>query len=177
MRTPAGRETDAAPLLACAKPGRAKCSLSLLRGLIRCVAPARCISSNQPFTQCFPLREDEHDKLEILMENLPNCPKCNSEYVYSDGSILICPECAHEFQAEDAAEKVYKDVNGTVLSDGDTVIVTQDLKVKGASSPIKKGTKVKNIKLVEPEDGVHDISCKIAGFGSMMLKTSVVKKG
>lgn len=111
------------------------------------------------------------------MENLPNCPKCNSEYVYSDGSILICPECGFEFQADDVAEKVYKDMNGNVLVDGDTVIVAQDLKVKGASSPIKKGTKVKNIRLVEPDDGVHDIACKIPGFGSMMLKTSVVKKG
>ncbi|WP_147822587.1 zinc ribbon domain-containing protein YjdM [Salidesulfovibrio onnuriiensis] len=110
------------------------------------------------------------------MEKLPNCPQCNSEYVYSDGSILICPECGFEFQAEDAAERVYKDANGTVLADGDTVIVIQDLKVKGASSAIKKGTKVKNIRLVEPEDGVHDISCKIDGFGAMMLKTSVVKK-
>jgi len=110
------------------------------------------------------------------MENLPNCPKCKCEYVYHDGSILICPECGFEFQAEDAAEKVYKDVNGNVLTDGDTVIVIQDLKVKGASSSIKKGTKVKNIRLVEPEDGVHDISCKIPGFGAMMLKTSIVKK-
>ena len=111
------------------------------------------------------------------MENLPNCPKCNCEYVYTDGTMLICPECSHEFQDGDVQERVYKDVNGTVLADGDTVIVTQDLKVKGASSPIKKGTKVKNIRLVEPEDGVHDISCKIPGFGAMMLKTSVVKKG
>lgn len=111
------------------------------------------------------------------MDTIPNCPKCNSEYVYDDGSMLVCPECAHEFKAEDVAEKVYKDANGNVLVDGDTVIVMQDLKVKGASGPIKKGTKVKNIRLVEPDDGVHDISCKIPGFGSMMLKTSVVKKG
>lgn len=111
------------------------------------------------------------------MENLPNCPQCNSEYVYPDGSILVCPECAFEFQPQDAEEKVYKDANGNVLVSGDTVIVIQDLKVKGASSAIKKGTKVKNIQLIEPEDGVHDISCKIPGFGSMLLKTSVVKKG
>lgn len=111
------------------------------------------------------------------MDTLPNCPKCKSEYVYDDGSVLVCPECGFEFQADDVAEKVYKDVNGNVLVDGDTVIVTQDLKVKGASSAIKKGTKVKNIRLVEPEDGIHDIACKIPGFGSMMLKTSVVKKG
>ena len=111
------------------------------------------------------------------MESIPNCPQCNCEYVYSDGTVLVCPECGLEFQPEDAAERVYKDVNGNVLADGDAVIVIQDLKVKGASSPIKKGTKVKNIRLVEPEDGVHDISCTIPGFGSMMLKTSVVKKG
>lgn len=110
------------------------------------------------------------------MDTLPACPKCGSEYVYSDGTALICPECGHEFQAEDTQEKVYKDANGNVLVDGDTVIVIKDLKVKGASS-IKKGTKVKNIRLVEPEDGVHDISCKITGIGAMMLKTSVVKKG
>ena len=110
------------------------------------------------------------------METLPNCPQCSSEYVYHDGSVLVCPECSFEFQAEDVAERVYKDVNGNVLTSGDTVIVTQDLKVKGASSAIKKGTKVKNIQLIEPEDGVHDISCKIQGFGSMLLKTSVVKK-
>ncbi|WP_319542268.1 zinc ribbon domain-containing protein YjdM [uncultured Pseudodesulfovibrio sp.] len=111
------------------------------------------------------------------MENIPNCPQCQCEYVYSDGSILVCPECSFEFQAEDVAEKVYKDANGNVLVDGDTVIVIQTLKVKGASSDIKKGTKVKNISLIEPADGVHDISCKIPGFGSMLLKTSVVKKG
>ncbi|WP_027184977.1 zinc ribbon domain-containing protein YjdM [Desulfovibrio inopinatus] len=115
------------------------------------------------------------------METIPNCPQCNCEYVYHDGSMYVCPECALEFQAADAAadagEKVYKDANGAVLVDGDTVIIMQDLKVKGASGPIKKGTKVKNIKLIEPTDGVHDISCKIPGFGAMFLKTSVVKKG
>lgn len=113
------------------------------------------------------------------METLPNCPQCSSAYVYSDGSMLICPECSHEFQAEDtqSAVRIYKDANGNILQDGDTVIIIQDLKVKGATSSIKKGTKVKGIKLIEPEDGVHDISCKILGFGSMLLKTSVVKKG
>jgi len=110
------------------------------------------------------------------MDNLPNCPKCGCEYVYDDGSVLVCPECGFEFNADDVKEKVYTDANGNVLVDGDDVIVIQDLKVKGASSSIKKGTKVKGIRLVEPEDGEHDISCKIPGFGSMMLKTSVVKK-
>lgn len=119
------------------------------------------------------------------MENIPKCPQCASEYVYHDGSLYICPECGLEFQPEDVAdeaagdtqERVYKDANGNVLNNGDTVVITKDLKVKGASSPIKKGTKVKNIRLIEPEDGVHDIDCKIPGFGSMLLKTSIVKKG
>lgn len=110
------------------------------------------------------------------METPPNCPQCASEHVYHDGSMFVCPECGKEFQAEEAAGRVYKDANGTVLADGDTVVIIQDLKVKGGS-PIKKGTKVKNIKLIEPEDGVHDISCKLPGFGAMFLKTSVVKKG
>lgn len=112
------------------------------------------------------------------MENLPNCPKCNSEYTYEDGSLLVCPECGYEWNAnmESEYENVIKDANGNVLSDGDSVIVIKDLKVKGSSSSIKIGTKVKNIRLVhDPSDG-HDIECKIDGFGAMKLKSSVVKK-
>lgn len=109
------------------------------------------------------------------MEDFPNCPQCNSAFVYHDGSMFVCPECGKEFQEEDVAERVYKDANGNVLESGDTVIIVKDLPVKG-SSPIKKGTKVKNIQLIEPEDGVHDISCKVQGYGAMLLKTSVVKK-
>ena len=112
------------------------------------------------------------------MENLPNCPKCNSEYTYEDGSLLVCPECGYEWNAnmESEDENVIKDANGNVLSDGDSVIVIKDLKVKGSSSSIKIGTKVKNIRLVhDPYDG-HDIECKIDGFGAMKLKSSVVKK-
>lgn len=113
-----------------------------------------------------------------LMSNLPNCPKCNSEYTYEDGSLLICPECAHEWTLEAGNEnnedtKVVKDANGNVLNDGDSVTVIKDLKVKGCSSPIKMGTKVKNIRLV---DGDHDIDCKIEGFGAMQLKSEFVKK-
>ncbi|MCM3587430.1 zinc ribbon domain-containing protein YjdM [Mesobacillus maritimus] len=112
------------------------------------------------------------------MSNLPNCPKCNSEYVYEDGNLLVCPECAHEWtltEAEQGEEqKVFKDANGNVLSDGDTVTVIKDLKVKGSSSVLKIGTKVKNIRLVE--DGDHDIDCKIDGFGAMELKSEFVKK-
>ena len=112
------------------------------------------------------------------MMKLPNCPKCNSEYTYEDGNLFVCPECAHEWSAEAGAEsgegeKVIKDSNGNVLSDGDTVTVIKDLKVKGSSSVIKIGTKVKNIRLI---DGDHDIDCKIDGFGAMKLKSQFVKK-
>jgi protein PhnA len=111
------------------------------------------------------------------MAALPNCPKCNSEYTYEDGSLLVCPECAHEWSLEETSTsediKVYKDANGNILQDGDTVSVIKDLKVKGSSSVIKQGTKVKNIRLV---DGDHDIDCKIDGFGAMKLKSEFVKK-
>lgn len=113
------------------------------------------------------------------MNELPNCPKCNSAYVYEDGNLLVCPECAHEWtpgaESEAAAEdKVVKDANGNVLQDGDSVTVIKDLKVKGSSSVLKQGTKVKSIRLV---DGDHDIDCKIDGFGQMKLKSEFVKKG
>lgn len=113
------------------------------------------------------------------MSNLPNCPKCQSEYTYEDGSLLICPECAHEWSGNaDAAEskedvKVVRDANGNVLNDGDSVTVIKDLKVKGSSMVIKIGTKVKNIRLIE---GDHDIDCKIDSFGAMKLKSEFVKK-
>lgn len=110
------------------------------------------------------------------MANLPNCPKCQSEYTYEDGTLYICPECAHEWTAESEISEeqmVVKDANGNVLKDGDTVSVIKDLKVKGSSSVIKIGTKVKNIRLVE---GDHDIDCKIDGFGAMQLKSGFVKK-
>ena len=109
---------------------------------------------------------------------LPNCPKCNGEYVYEDGNLLICPECGHEFSAGEvaAAEEasLVKDSNGNILQDGDDVIIIKDLKVKGATSDLKKGTKVKNIRLID--DGVHNIDCKIPGFGAMSLKSEFVKK-
>lgn len=111
------------------------------------------------------------------MSNTPNCPQCQSEYTYEDRGMFICPECGHEWNVEAAAqqeeEKVYKDANGNVLQDGDTVTVIKDLKVKGSSSVLKVGTKVKNIRLV---DGDHDIDCKIEGFGAMKLKSEFVKK-
>lgn len=116
----------------------------------------------------------------IIMSKLPNCPSCNSEYTYEDGHLLICPECAHEWilDGEKTTEEqvIIKDCNGNILQDGDTITVIKDLKVKGSSSSIKIGTKVKNIKLMlDPTDG-HDIDCKIDGFGAMMLKSEFVKK-
>lgn len=107
------------------------------------------------------------------------CPACSSEYTYELGALLVCPECAHEWEPataqEAATESVIKDAVGNVLADGDTVIVTKTLKVKGNPTAIKAGTKVRNIRLVEGVDG-HDIDCKVDGFGSMQLKSSVVKK-
>lgn len=108
---------------------------------------------------------------------LPNCPQCNSEYTYEDGNMLVCPMCAYEWSPEDNAdveeEKIYRDANGNVLQDGDTVSIIKDLKVKGSSSTLKQGTRVKNIRLV---DGDHNIDCKIDGFGAMKLKSEFVKK-
>lgn len=111
------------------------------------------------------------------MENLPNCPKCGCEYTYEDGSLMVCPECANEWNpAEEAENNVVKDANGNVLVTGDSVVTIKDLKVKGASSTLKKGTKVKNIRLIEEPVEGHDIACRIDGFGAMNLKSSVVKK-
>ncbi|MEJ2142027.1 MAG: zinc ribbon domain-containing protein YjdM [Gammaproteobacteria bacterium] len=112
------------------------------------------------------------------MSDLPACPKCGSEYTYEDGTMLVCPECAHEWSRDEqiAAEDsglVVKDSNGNVLNDGDTITVIKDLKVKGSSSVVKVGTKVKNIRLVE---GDHNIDCKIDGIGAMKLKSEFVKK-
>ena len=116
--------------------------------------------------------------MEKNMSKLPNCPKCNSEYTYEDGSLLVCPECAHEWTLEGQNEssdeqKVIKDANGNVLTDGDSVTIIKDLKVKGSSSALKIGTKVRNIRLV---DGDHNIDCHIDGFGAMKLKSEFVKK-
>jgi protein PhnA len=112
-----------------------------------------------------------------LMSALPPCPKCGSTYTYEDNSLIVCPECAHEWQpgASAAAEasRVYRDSAGNILQDGDTVVVIKDLKPKGSSKAIKVGTKVKNIRLVDSD---HDIDCKIEGFGAMSLKSEFVKK-
>lgn len=113
------------------------------------------------------------------MSIIPNCPQCDSSYAYQDRELFICPECAHEWS--DKQEQTIPEVkcsNGNVLKDGDAVTVIRDLKVKGSSSVVKVGTKVKNIRVLDPDyivDG-HDIDCKIDGFGAMKLKSSVVKK-
>ena len=112
------------------------------------------------------------------MNDLPNCPACNSAYTYEDGSNYVCSECGHEWSKDAAAastdnEPVVKDANGNVLQDGDTVSVIKDLKVKGSSLVVKVGTKVKNIRLIE---GDHNIDCKIDGIGAMQLKSEFVKK-
>ncbi len=111
------------------------------------------------------------------MSQLPPCPQCQSEYTYEDGVQLVCPECGHEWSEAEAAVAeagaVIRDANGNELQDGDTVSVIKDLKVKGSSSVVKVGTKVKNIRLV---DGDHDIDCKVDGIGAMKLKSEFVKK-
>ncbi|NUU01767.1 zinc ribbon domain-containing protein YjdM [Herbaspirillum robiniae] len=111
------------------------------------------------------------------MSALPSCPQCRSEFTYEDAGMFVCPECAHEWSAQQAVAaevaRVWRDASGNVLQDGDTVTVIKDLKLKGGGGVVKMGTKVKNIRLV---DGDHDIDCKIEGFGSMGLKTEFVKK-
>jgi protein PhnA len=113
------------------------------------------------------------------MSGLPNCPSCNSEYTYEDRGLIVCSMCAHEWSIEaqdEASADTIKDANGNILTDGDSVIVIKDLKVKGSSSAVKKGTKVKNIKLIHDATDDHDIDCKIDGFGFMKLKSEFVKK-
>jgi len=113
-----------------------------------------------------------------MTDSLPPCPACGSQYTYEMDPLLVCPECAHEWTVEAEAEEtsvVVKDAVGNILADGDTVTIIKDLKVKGSSSAIKVGTKVRNIRLINATDG-HDIDAKVDGFGSMYLKSSIVKK-
>ena len=112
------------------------------------------------------------------MSTLPNCPKCSSQYTYQDKHLFVCPECAHEWsempsEETEVKDSQIKDANGNPLQDGDTITVIKELKIKGSSSSVKIGTKVKNIRLVE---GDHDIDCKIKGIGPMKLKSEFVKK-
>lgn len=109
----------------------------------------------------------------------PSCPQCQSEYTYSDGVMLLCPDCAHEWHAdadEDEAAAVVKDAYGTLLQDGDTVTLIKDLKLKGSSTVLKVGTKAKGIRLQPDAADGHDIDCRIEGMGAMKLKSEFVKK-
>lgn len=109
------------------------------------------------------------------MTDIPKCPKCNGEYTYFDGSLYVCPDCGHEFSATEQTEEqsdVAKDSNGAELYDGDAVTVIKDLKVKGSSMVIKRGTKVKSIRLT---DNPEEVDCKIDG-SSIVLKTCFLKK-
>ena len=123
------------------------------------------------------------DTIGLMTAPLPPCPECSSEYTYELGALLVCPACAHEWEAGAAAaeaggdpsSRVITDAVGNVVADGDTVIVVTSLKIKGSPTPIKAGTKVRSIRLVDGVDG-HDIDCKVDGFGAMRLKASVVKK-
>jgi protein PhnA len=118
------------------------------------------------------------------MNNESKCLQCGSENIYQDGNLWICPECSHEwssYQNENKAEElepqthVVRDANGNILQSGDAVTVVKELKIKGSSSVVKVGTKVKNIRLVDAGDG-HDIACKIDGIGAINLKSEFVKK-
>ena len=118
------------------------------------------------------------------MQDVTNCPKCKSENIYQDTNLWVCPECSHEWSAfsqtdksnqPEVADSSIRDAFGNVLSDGDSITVIKDLKVKGSSSVVKVGTKVKGIRLVDGADG-HNISCKIDGFGAINLKSEFVKK-
>ena len=110
-----------------------------------------------------------------MSDTLPLCPECSSTYVYEVDLMLNCPECGHEWAREAVADpdSEVRDSVGNVLNDGDTITVIKDLKVKGSSSVIKVGTKVRGIRLVE---GDHDIDCKVPGIGQMSLKSQFVKK-
>lgn len=116
----------------------------------------------------------------LLMTDLPKCTKCGSAYTYENDSLYVCPECGHEWTAQEEKnseieQSVVKDAYGNILRDGDSVTIIKDIKVKGSSSTLKVGVKVKNIRLVDEVNG-HNIEAKIPGFGQMMLKSEVVKK-
>lgn len=111
----------------------------------------------------------------------PACPQCGLDNTYPDGEQFICPDCAHEWAAQTAAAasdedgpRVIKDAHGTPLADGDSVLLVKDLKVKGSSTVIKKGTKIKSIRLVY-DNGDHDVDCK-TDQGPFILKSEFLKK-
>lgn len=110
-----------------------------------------------------------------MSDTLPPCPACASAFTYQVDALLTCPECGHEWSASEApeADEVIRDAVGNALADGDTVTVIKDLKLKGSSTVIKVGTKVRGIRLVS---GDHDIDCKLPGIGQIGLKSQFVKK-
>ncbi len=114
------------------------------------------------------------------MTQLPHCIKCGSEFTYENNGLYICPECNHEWMEDSKLKSsedqiIVKDAHGNILKDGDSVTIIKDLKVKGASSALKIGVKVKDIRLVKEVNG-HNIEAKVPGFGIMMLKSEIVKK-
>ena len=107
--------------------------------------------------------------------SLPPCPHCQSEYVYEDQALLICPECGHEWNPNEVEEQVSaNDANGTPLVAGDTITIAKDLKVKGSSLVLKIGTKAVIRHVKEGKD--HQLDCKVDGAGEMMLTAQFVKK-
>ncbi len=159
-----------------AQPG-GKASASMCRQNFMISLLPRSRAKRHSFYQIFT----SYDRIRYFcgMENLAPCPKCKSEYTYEMDHLMVCPDCGYEWNPSESPEEamedglVVKDANGTVLSDGDAVVIMKDLPVKGAPKPIKAGTKVKSIRLV---DGDHNIDCKIDGFGSMALKSEFVRK-
>lgn len=117
------------------------------------------------------------------MKKLPNCTKCGSEFTYEDGNLYVCSQCGYEWvkgsenkhDEQELQEVVVKDANGNILKDGDSVTIIKDIKVKGSSSVIKVGVKVKDIRIIEEVNG-HNIEAKVPGFGPMLLKSEIVKK-
>ena len=116
----------------------------------------------------------------MAMKDIPNCVKCGSEFTYKNENLYVCPECGHEWAEESESEDekpdvVVKDAYGNILKDGDSVTIIKDIKIKGTSAVIKVGIKVKDIRIVDEVNG-HNIDAKVPGFGSMMLKSEIVKK-
>ena len=111
------------------------------------------------------------------MSAIPACPQCTLENTYPDGSNYVCADCGFEWPmvgeaVEEDGPRIVKDANGNVLNDGDSVVLIKDLKLKGSSSTMKVGTKIKSIRIVE---GDHELDCK-SDFGNIMRKACFAKK-